>query len=398
VQAGDTITYTLVVRNAGAATQHNLVVRDAVPGGTTYVPGSSQVEGMQTVRDAFNAISFGNNDGSLSWSADWQEGEGDGPDAGLVRVREDTGVGEAYVLQVGWPKQNRRAWRAVDLAGVPSAVLSFDYRRVDIDANDTYWIGVSPDGGTTWDVLRTIEAGHDSAYHHASYDITPFISADTAIGFQSGFKGGTNDADYVGIDNVQIRFPGIAPGGDPPELISEAKGYRFEPDETLTVTFRVTVDDPPPAGLSEIVNTASVTSDELTEHVTDTAVEPLLTTAVRLAAFAAHPRGDDIVVTWETAMEIDNVGFHLYRARVAAGPYTRLNETLIPAQVPGSTFGAVYQWMDGDVAPGVAYHYRLEDLDRSGVRTFHGPVQAALPHVAGGEGHSVFLPMVLKIP
>ncbi len=40
---GDEITYTLTLQTAGQGTAHNIVVTDAVPPGTTYVPGSAQV-------------------------------------------------------------------------------------------------------------------------------------------------------------------------------------------------------------------------------------------------------------------------------------------------------------------------------------------------------------------
>ena len=84
-------------------------------------------------------------------------------------------------------------------------------------------------------------------------------------------------------------------------------------------------------------------------------------------------------MTWETAQELDNLGFHLYRSESPAGPWTRLNAELIPAQYPGAVFGAIYEWLDagvtpGDVTPGVVVYYRLEDVDIHGVSTFHGPI------------------------
>jgi len=101
-------------------------------------------------------------------------------------------------------------------------------------------------------------------------------------------------------------------------------------------------------------------------------------TAVTLAAFAAASHNDGILVTWETAAELDNVGFNLYRGATADGPYTRLNATLIPPQNPGSVLGAVYEWTDASITPGVVYYYKLEDLDVKGVSTFHGPIGVTL--------------------
>ncbi|MBN1920289.1 MAG: S8 family serine peptidase [Anaerolineae bacterium] len=99
-------------------------------------------------------------------------------------------------------------------------------------------------------------------------------------------------------------------------------------------------------------------------------------TAVFLASFAAGPQGEAILLAWETAAEMQNLGFNLYRAESLAGPWVKLNTELIPAQNPGATFGASYEWLDTGVTPGVTYAYRLEDIDVNGASTFHGPVSA----------------------
>jgi hypothetical protein len=101
-------------------------------------------------------------------------------------------------------------------------------------------------------------------------------------------------------------------------------------------------------------------------------------TAVDLVSFTATPARSTIHVEWETATEIDNLGFNLYRAESAGGPWTQLNESLIPTQVPGSPVGAIYTFEDSNVQTGVTYFYRLEDVDVHGQSTFHGPVDATL--------------------
>ena len=100
--------------------------------------------------------------------------------------------------------------------------------------------------------------------------------------------------------------------------------------------------------------------------------------AIALASFGATAMSDHILVAWETVSELDNTGFNLWRGTSEAGPYIQLNETLIPAQAPGSTLGFIYTFEDFDVAPGETYWYTLEDLDVSGVTTRHGPVSAVL--------------------
>jgi len=99
-------------------------------------------------------------------------------------------------------------------------------------------------------------------------------------------------------------------------------------------------------------------------------------TAVTLVSFAAVARPGGVALRWETASEVDTLGFNLYRAAAPGGPYLRLNDALIPGRSPDGLTGAEYAWLD-TAAPGVACTYVLEDVDRYGVRTWHGPVPVA---------------------
>ena len=96
-------------------------------------------------------------------------------------------------------------------------------------------------------------------------------------------------------------------------------------------------------------------------------------TAVSLASLKATGDGDDVVVSWTTAQEINNFGFHVYRSESAGGPYTRITS----AMIPGLTFsvrGREYTYMDRYATRGRLYYYKLEDIDYDGTRRMHGPV------------------------
>jgi hypothetical protein len=98
---------------------------------------------------------------------------------------------------------------------------------------------------------------------------------------------------------------------------------------------------------------------------------------VELLSFEAAPQGRSILVTWETASEIDNSGFNLYRAASLEGEKSQLNDDLIPSQVPpGSPIGALYEFADGTVGAGVTYYYWLEAVDIYGATELFGPVSA----------------------
>jgi uncharacterized protein len=96
--------------------------------------------------------------------------------------------------------------------------------------------------------------------------------------------------------------------------------------------------------------------------------------AVRIASFAARVSGDRVQVTWETVDEIDAVGFDLHRGASQDGPWQRVNATLIPARLPGSTEGASYAFAYRG-QEGAAWH-RLEAVEVSGARSSYGPVLA----------------------
>jgi len=125
-------------------------------------------------------------------------------------------------------------------------------------------------------------------------------------------------------------------------------------------------------------NIATADSAE-TDPVTDDAdYEGYYPTAVELLRFEAIAQGEDVRITWETATELENLGFNLYGSTTPAGPWVQVNPAFIPAQNPGAVSGAVYKLLDTEVTPGVPVYYRLEDVDIHGASTFHGPISVTL--------------------
>ena len=80
-------------------------------------------------------------------------------------------------------------------------------------------------------------------------------------------------------------------------------------------------------------------------------------------------------VEWETASELENLGFHVYRGLSGSGPWTRLNASLVSG-LGSSAVGRSYSWLDSGLTNGVRYFYRLEDVDTRSKVTSHGPVSA----------------------
>ena len=105
---------------------------------------------------------------------------------------------------------------------------------------------------------------------------------------------------------------------------------------------------------------------------------PLL---VDLVSFTAEGFEEYVLLTWETASEIDNAGFHLWRSEKKSSKYEIITDSFIWPE-GGLTWGAKYEYEDIYVEPGLTYFYELEDIDDSGVSTFHGPVSATMSEAA----------------
>jgi len=96
-------------------------------------------------------------------------------------------------------------------------------------------------------------------------------------------------------------------------------------------------------------------------------------TAIDLISLSARGDGNHVRIDWETAQEIRNLGFNLYRSTRPWGTFVKINDSLIPGLIY-SVKGKSYRYIDTTVTPGTLYYYKLEDIDASGIRTLHGPV------------------------
>jgi hypothetical protein len=103
-------------------------------------------------------------------------------------------------------------------------------------------------------------------------------------------------------------------------------------------------------------------------------------TAVTVSDFDAAARNASAVkVTWQTASELDVLGFNIWRSPSDDSGYQKLNTTLLAAQNPGSVNGAKYRYTDLQVQADKTYLYKLEALDTNGSAAWYGPVKVKLP-------------------
>lgn len=81
-----------------------------------------------------------------------------------------------------------------------------------------------------------------------------------------------------------------------------------------------------------------------------------------------------VIVQWNTESEIDTAGFNLYRSEFIDGPYERINRALILSSSDPYA-GSSYSYNDADVIAGQTYYYKLEDVDKTGNTSVHGPIE-----------------------
>jgi len=171
------------------------------------------------------------------------------------------------------------------------------------------------------------------------------------------------------------------------------------PDEVVTIDFAVRVGAAPTFFLIEkgeciqgtpynlqgeipvdVCNIVSVTAtNELEPYTVDNSdSEPTdlgVPTAVTINKFTATGEAGAIRLDWETEMEIDNMGFYLYRAHSLKGPRTKINDEIIPG-TPGGV-GAKYSYVD-EVNSRNRFFYWLESVDIYGNAELHEDFASAM--------------------
>jgi len=108
-------------------------------------------------------------------------------------------------------------------------------------------------------------------------------------------------------------------------------------------------------------------------------------TAITLSSFTAEAKESKVALKWETGIEIDNVGFNILRSESENGNYAKINKKLITAK-GSTTKGAEYSLVDKKVKSGKTYYYKLEDIDRNGTSTLHGPKSVKVSFKKKGKG------------
>jgi hypothetical protein len=182
-------------------------------------------------------------------------------------------------------------------------------------------------------------------------------------------------------ENGAYEFPGTPPGSYRLEFVA-LEGYQISPkvpggdNIADPLSGRTTVVSPAPgvavtglnAGLYEVPTAISLASIEI------------------CAAF------DQVTLSWSTLLEIDSLGFNIYRSTDPDEPGVMINSDLIPSQ---SWLGVAisppfsYHFTDPNIEPGMTYFYWLEEVSTDGRSTLYGPEQVL-------NNYRIFLPTLRR--
>jgi len=166
-------------------------------------------------------------------------------------------------------------------------------------------------------------------------------------------------------------------------------GHNLLPDQTFVVTtvFLIT-------STGTATNTATVcgATDVYGNRVADVQDSETISntiTLVQLRYFRAMAENSAVRLEWATALEVDCVGFYVYRDRDAT-----MGDAQPIAYVPATGPGSTYSHVDRDVTSGQAHWYWLTEVNTGGEETLYGPVRAGV----GPDALSVriYLPLIKK--
>jgi len=279
VNPGDMITYTINITNNGSATLNDIVVSDMRPTGTTYVNASTSATGYiggihQNYRDQFDVAQLNNSNGGAAWGGTpWVE-TGDDGIANTGKIQINTSVSSRADFQATAATDVLTLTRPVNLAGATSATLTYNLAENGVNtATDTVMVQVW--NGEFWTTVEGYAGDFNVVI--GSINIRSYVSSDTQIRFKViGFDGDTQN---LTLDNVEIMFTGplavtknqivggtnpLLINGSPPTLLFPGDSFDLIAGQSMTVTYRVIVNNPVTGGQTQVVNTASVTCNEIT--------------------------------------------------------------------------------------------------------------------------------------
>ncbi len=281
VSPGQTVTYTLEITNNTGTTQTGITVTDAVPTGTSYVAGSSQVN-LPIVASSVR-VSTGNDDaeenagtGGMSLGSTDLEVVFDGGTQQIVGMRfqnvaiapgttisaaeiefevDETDSGTTNVSIFGQDSDTAATFTTTnsDISNRPATTATVAW-------NPPAW-GTVSQKQITPDLSSIIQEIVDRPGWVSGNNIVIMIQAGTGCASTACQRTAESyNGEAANAALLRISTQVSAPAGSPPNLLTGGEGYTLAAGATMTLTFQVVVDDPLAGGITQIQNNATLTT------------------------------------------------------------------------------------------------------------------------------------------
>ena len=163
----------------------------------------------ETFRDEFNTSAFNNNNGTVNWTGNWVEVDGNGAGAGSGNAQ--ISGGNLNLDDQPNTGLDTSLAREADLSSYDSATLSFIFSTTSgVDTSDEVILEISNDGGSNYSTLESFTGISGASSGSRNIDITTSMSTNTRIRFRvNNLYGGGNETFQV--DNFQVEACSTGP-------------------------------------------------------------------------------------------------------------------------------------------------------------------------------------------